>query len=310
MLVVDLFCGMGGMSYGFANQYFKIVGYDLNKHSPDIYKKNSLGIAKIRDLSKNGIDEKNPDIIIGGPPCKPWSSVNITRRGEQHPDHQLLNRFFEIVKKNKPMIFIMENVLPIVNDPHYKSNINKIRKEYDIDNTIVKYSNFGSASNRRRLITAGFQVGSFKQFNNYLHKYQKKPKTIGQKIRKFESIDENKFQDHVWAHFNTIRKYKKYYRSGQFGWYRLDYNTQAPSFGNVMKTYTLHPNADIFGDSDEGLRVVSVREVMAIMGFPDNFLFPENMGHTVRYQMVADVVSPDFSIACAKAIKDVLKENE
>ena len=71
---------------------------------------------------------------------------------------------------------------------------------------------------------------------------------------------------------------------------------QAPSFGNVMKTYTLHPSRE---------RVVSVREVMSIMGFPWWFTFPYDMGHTKKYQMVADVVSPNFSLICAHYMKEL-----
>jgi len=310
MMVVDLFCGMGGLSYGFAQIDFNVVGYDVNPFSPEIYELNALGKVKKRDLSQKGIDETKPEIIIGGPPCKPWSSVNLIRRGNKHPDHTLLKQFFRIIYKIQPPVFLMENVLPIRKDDIYLKYLSELKHIYNVGNTVVKYSDYGGASKRRRLITAGFKTGSFNQFLNKLEAYRKPPMTVGEKIKKFETLSENEYYDHQWPHFTTIRKYKKYYESGKYGWYRLDYNSQAPSFGNIMKTYILHPKADIFGNSDEWLRVLSVREVMSIMGFPDDFIFPEKMGHTVKYQMVADTVSPDFSIACAKAIRDHLIEND
>jgi site-specific DNA-cytosine methylase len=46
---------------------------------------------------------------------------------------------------------------------------------------------------------------------------------------------------------------------------------------------------------------------MAIMGFSDKFRFPEGMGMGVRYQMVADAVSPVFSEICARVMKELLQ---
>jgi DNA (cytosine-5)-methyltransferase 1 len=114
------------------------------------------------------------------------------------------------------------------------------------------------------------------------------------KIDKKYGRNEN---DHQWPNFTTIHKYEEYYKTNKFGWYKLKWNEPAPSFGNVMKTYTLHP---------DGERVVSVREVMSIMGFPETFKFPKEMGHTNKYQMVADVVSPIFSEICADIIKEII----
>ena len=305
--VVDLFCGMGGFSLGFCNEGFDVIGYDINKHTPSIYKINKIGKSKIRDLSKQSIDEEAPSIIIGGPPCKPWSSVNITRRGSAHPDYGLITQYFKIINMKKPSIFIMENVPQVKNDHNYKKNIRKLSKYYDLDNFIVKYSDYGAATNRSRLITAGFRESTFKDFTSNLCKHKKPPKTVHEVISEYEKIKECQIPDHEWAHFKTIRKYTKYYRSGQYGWYRLNYNQPAPSFGNVMKTYTLHPKADIFGTCDDWLRVLSVREVMSIMGFPADYRFPEKMGHTVKYQMIADVISPLFSRACANTIKGLIE---
>jgi site-specific DNA-cytosine methylase len=83
----------------------------------------------------------------------------------------------------------------------------------------------------------------------------------------------------------------------------LDYDTPAPSFGSVAKTYILHPEAGIGGYAE---RVLSVREVMAIMGFADSVRFPERTSRAKRYQMVANAVSPVASRAIAVVVKRLL----
>ena len=133
--------------------------------------------------------------------------------------------------------------------------------------------------------------------NLKLEKSKKDHATVKDAIFDIDNKYKRGENDHQWPNFTTIHKYEEYYRTNKFGWYKLKWDDPAPSFGNVMKTYTLHPN---------GKRVVSVREVMSIMGFPETFKFPEKMGHTKKYQMVADVVSPIFSEVCANIIKEMI----
>ena len=83
-----------------------------------------------------------------------------------------------------------------------------------------------------------------------------------------------------------------------FGWLILNWDKPAPSFSNVAKAYVLHPDMN---------RVISVREALLIMGFPEEFRFPPRLGLRTRYQMIADAVSPVFSYALAQAIKSYLE---
>ncbi len=106
--------------------------------------------------------------------------------------------------------------------------------------------------------------------------------------------------------FRTIEKYLEKYRAGKYGWYRIDPDAPAPSFGNIMKTYILPP----WAGNGHGipLRVLSVREAMALMGFDGTFTFPEGFSMKLRYQMVADAVSPVFSRVVARVIRAILEE--
>ena len=73
MKTVDLFCGCGGMSLGFQNAAYEIVGaYDNWKPAIEIYRKNFSHPIFERDLYSEDvlshIKGLNPEVIIGGPP--------------------------------------------------------------------------------------------------------------------------------------------------------------------------------------------------------------------------------------------------
>ena len=114
--VLDLFSGMGGFSYGFANEGFKTTGVDIKEVAGISYKKLTRGDFILSDLRYDLINDKEYDIIIGGPPCRPWSSINITKRGTEHPDYTLVLRFLAHINYHRPKLFIMENVPPLAND--------------------------------------------------------------------------------------------------------------------------------------------------------------------------------------------------
>lgn len=305
MRALDLFCGAGGLSLGFRNEGFSVTGADINQYSVGIFSLNNIGECIEIDLVRNSV-AGTFDVVVGGPPCRPWSSINVRRRGLHHPDYQLLERFFDHVIKLRPHAFLMENVPPMGSDSGFRSLIEKVRREgYSVSSQSVKYLDYGATTKRRRLFTAGFRDFGLdaRDFFIRLNKLKEHPLTVGQAIEKYEGYAEGEFPDHEWPHLNTIGRYADYYKSGKYGWSKLEYDGYAPSFGNIMKTYILHPRA---GEGDFPLRVLSVRETMEIMGFPADFRFPSGMGLGMRYQMVVNAVCPIAAQKMARVIREMI----
>jgi DNA (cytosine-5)-methyltransferase 1 len=305
---LDLFCGAGGITRGFLEAGFEVTGLDNSQYVEATFGINNHAAFEKTDLLREIVKQKC-DVITGGPPCKPWASINVNmaNRRLNHRDHRLVARFFRHVEENKPEMFLFENVPPLQYDvilARHKSKMEKLG--YSVEARIVKYSDYGASTARRRLIVFGTKGGSAGTFFKMLEGKTQDASTVKDVIWDLRNFEMNEVADHVWPNLRTIRKYRKYYRTHKYGWYILEWDKPAPSFGNVMKTYILPPG----GLDAKPLRVISVREAMSIMGFDRDFRFPDDIGIGQKYQMTVDSVSPVFSQAAAEVIRDMMNGKE
>ena len=303
--VLDLFSGAGGFAQGFKDAQYDVTGVDISECAGKTFELNRYGRFKRADLTSELIKGEF-EVIVGGPPCKPWSAVNTAKRGTDHKDFVLLSRFFEHIRVNRPKMFLLENVPLLAGEPSLKGHIAQLEsKEYGYSTMakVIQYSNYGAPTRRHRFVLFGTRVGKAEKFFDELRKFESKPKTVKWAIWELRNKRKSEVTDHVWPELKTIDKYIDKYKSHKFGWYILEWDKAAPSFGNIMKTYILHPDAFNGGPK----RVISVKEASLIMGFDNDFHFPEGIGLGLRYQMVVDSVSPMFSYVAANIIHNVIR---
>lgn len=303
--VVDLFSGVGGLSIGFVRSGFLVTGVDKEPAAEGVFRLQGVPFQRL-DLSSE--QYAGPaDVVVGGPPCRPWSSVNVVRRRSDHEDHALLERFFEHVAVLSPQAFLMENVPPVAGDPLYAELLRGLEYSgYTIANEILRYSDYGAASARRRLFTVGFKDSvrySAAEFFQRLTERRREASTVREAIDWLRDRPRGDPSDHEWSRLKSIQNYAERYKTGQFGWRQLGWDQPAPSFGSVSKTYILHPSS---GEGDNPVRVLSVQEVLSIMGFDRTFHFPPGTALSLRYRMAANTVSPLVSEACAETLASML----
>ena len=118
--VVDLFSGCGGMTLGFQRAGFDVVAaFDNWKATVEVYRANFDHPITEIDLANDEalvlIQERNPDVIIGGPPCQDFSIAG--GRDFSSNRANLTSRFAEIIVSTNPKYFVMENVYSIQGTP-------------------------------------------------------------------------------------------------------------------------------------------------------------------------------------------------
>ena len=78
-VVLDLFAGCGGLALGFEAAGYKTIGFEMNEPASASYRHN-LGSECYAVKLEVGFDFPQADIVIGGPPCQPFS-VGGNQRG-------------------------------------------------------------------------------------------------------------------------------------------------------------------------------------------------------------------------------------
>ena len=167
--ILDLFCGAGAFSKGIEkNIEFKtVIGLDFDKHAIETFKYNNPGVIAINgDITNEKTKEKivklakeeGVNMIIGGPPCQGFS-LKGKQLGLDDPRNFLFLEFFDIVKRLRPEVFVMENVKNMLTsmDGFF---IEQIKKRFQDIGYIVNYGvlnskDFGVPQNRERAIIIG-----------------------------------------------------------------------------------------------------------------------------------------------------------
>ena len=118
--VLDLFSGVGGLSYGFAHDdAFEIVAaneilepmakaYSLNHPTVKMYNKDIKDFGLVDLTNDLGLIKGDVDIVVGGPPCQAYSTVG--KRLIDDPRGQLFQEYFRILQELEPKVFVFENV--------------------------------------------------------------------------------------------------------------------------------------------------------------------------------------------------------
>ena len=115
-VVISLFSGAGGFSYGFSQAGLKpLFGIEINKDACASYEANVGSLCHQLDLSsiqpkvlKEMVGGKSPFVVIGGPPCQGFSTAGS--RNANDPRNRLIFNYMAIVEALEPSWFIFENV--------------------------------------------------------------------------------------------------------------------------------------------------------------------------------------------------------
>lgn len=168
--VVSLFSGCGGADLGllggftFLNKKYKKLPFeiihasDINERAVNTYNANFKHKALVADVTELHFNNFKSDMVIGGFPCQPFSTVNPTKNPDLK-ESQLFWEMARVIKNSKPKVFLAENVKGFyrLKNGHYFDLACKEfqRLGYKIYHQLVNSVNYGIPQKRERIIIVG-----------------------------------------------------------------------------------------------------------------------------------------------------------
>ena len=322
--VVSLFSGAGIFDYPFSiDPDFAIqFAIDYDAAACETYRKNIGTHIVCGDVHRafdgthayplENMVEGRPDIVIGGPSCKPFSNSNRHLRLEQHPDSDLLAQYMRIVKVLKPKVFAIENVpevLSACDGAYFRAVCDSAADAgYELKAEVVRDCDLGGYTTRKRVIILGSAFGETR--------FAAKPivamKTAGDALRQVTP---------EWANYGDVtvprpetRERMSYVPQGgnykdiperlwtessktpnrhSCTYHRLALNEPSPTIVNWRKPPLIHPTKD---------RTLTVAEAKALHGLPGDFKVCGSLGQ--MQQQVGNSVP----VAIGRYIKKCLRE--
>ena len=174
---VDLFCGVGGLTYGLRKSGIRVVaGIDNDATCEYAYKTNNRSRKEFSrfihaDLTQYGADKveklysrNSIKVLVGCAPCQPFSLHTTKNKNKQNDDRwNLLLHFGELVKEIQPEVVSMENVRGIVKTDVFRDFVETLEKHhYKVAFEVVYAPDYGAAQRRYRLILLASRLGDIK----------------------------------------------------------------------------------------------------------------------------------------------------
>ncbi len=235
-VVLDSFCGAGGMSLGFQMAGYHIgLGVDNDPLACETHAHNFGGRCVQADIATITEPEsfiqahslERVDLIIGGPPCQGFSRVG---RGKirslkndptyiHDPRNQYYKEFIRFVQTLRPLYFVMENVP----DMQYYADVDgllldKALREfeelgYHVDWNVLQADHYGVPQTRRRLFIIGNRVGREIRWPPKTHKGN--PITVWQAISDLLIVPHGHRQDEMpYERRCELNEYQRLMRQG------------------------------------------------------------------------------------------------
>jgi DNA (cytosine-5)-methyltransferase 1 len=122
--LISLFSGCGGMDYGFeAAGFHTAVALEMDHACAETLRQNRrwnvieddiFNVSTKKILKHGNLKRGEADLLIGGPPCQPFSKSGYWARGDsgrlKDPRADTLSAYMRVVEEAQPRAFVLENV--------------------------------------------------------------------------------------------------------------------------------------------------------------------------------------------------------
>jgi DNA (cytosine-5)-methyltransferase 1 len=335
--IIDLFSGCGGMTRGFVEcgRFQPICAVEVDRDAAETYRRN-FGEHVLERTIQNVIHVPQADVVIGGPPCQGFSTLN--RRGVGLERRALWEHYFRVLVQSGAEAFVMENVPQLLSSEEFAEFQDEAQAAgFHLTAKVLLAADFGVPQLRRRAIVMGSKFG---------------PPPLPARTHGRPDGELPEWPTFRWATQNptplslvpdgvrwhrgrnptavSVERYKTIPKQGEgrfqlaerrpditppcwlrkttgttdvFGrlWWDKPSSTIRTEFVKPEKGRYLHPQEH---------RPITVREAARCMSFPDDFELPEEQSMTSVARQIGNAVPPLLARRIAEALADHLDSPE
>ena len=187
--VISLYTGAGGLDFGFEAAGFRtavaveldpVACRTIRRNRPDwsLIDRDIHEISSAEILQAGGLAVGEADVLIGGPPCQPFSKSSYWISGDARrlddPRADTLTAYLRVLRDTRPKVFVLENVYGLV----YKGKdeglrylldgVERINREvgagYRVGWKLLNAARYGVPQARERVFLVGSRDGASFEF--------------------------------------------------------------------------------------------------------------------------------------------------
>lgn len=339
MKIIDLFCGIGGLSLGFEQAGFDVVSaIDMWSDAIKTYNHNRkkkvgqvISVEEFNDTTlKELLETEKITGVIGGPPCQGFSTVG--QRDINDPRNKLYLEFYKTVKLSKPDFFVIENVkglLTLNKGAFVKDILNRFGENglgYSISYKLVNAADYGVPQNRYRVFFIGIKGKkfTFPEALPYILSAKDGISDLDGNEGEYNGNPENDFQKKMRGRLNkpfnheftshteqTVSIISQIPDGGNIKslpreyWEVRKYNKAFERMSSVRPSNTIDTGHRNYFHYSEN-RIPTARESARIQSFPDSFEILGTRGS--QYKQIGNAVPPMLAKTIAEAIIKALND--
>ncbi len=333
---VDLFCGIGGLTYGLSMAGITVrAGFDNDESCRFAYEANNLQSkfynVDVRSVRSSDIaphyEGADVTVMVGCAPCQPFSAHTRKTRLPDDEDCSLVDEFARLIKDVMPDIVSMENVPGLAKHRAFDRLLGTLSQlGYAFQHAILSCVNYGVPQTRRRIVllasrlgpillprptdsrpTVGSLIGALPTIEDGKSfpadpAHTTLPLSLRNRGRIRQSVPGGSWKD--WDDTYISRCHRRAYYPGPYG--RMSWDSPAPTITTQFCYYSTgrfgHPEQD---------RTISIREGALLQTFPIDYRLIDNGDAIVVHRLarhIGNAVPVKLAEAIGKCIMEVANE--
>ncbi|GAA1703482.1 DNA (cytosine-5-)-methyltransferase [Microcella alkalica] len=344
---VSLFSGCGGLDLGIEDAGFEMaLGTDSDPWAAKSHQANFPGskffTGSIEDFSQEraaetaGQDLKDIDLLVGGPPCPPFSKSRFYRtempRAMEDPVGEVtINGYLRTLSWLLPRAFLLENVAGMAFNVH-RPTLDYIKSTaeglgYTCEWRVLNAADFGVPQIRQRFFLVGIRDGSF-SWPEPTHVDPKKEAdgllpwaTAGEAISDLDTEENANDAGHVaGGKYNHLLRQippgdnylfftkERGHPSPEFGW-RKRYWSFLLKLSPDLPSWTIQARrSNNMGPLHWRSRILRIDEVKRLQTFPDDWHLEGTIER--QWRQIGNAVPPRLALALGSQLRDALAIRE